>query len=165
MRAAAVLTLVSAIGLSQSIAGFEQSSRQDPPCPVTLPTSDDGSYGTSLLTTWLWPDGIIVFQPRGSGFVTSDLALGMKFGWARGVTGKLNVSGHRLDGAAGPLRLEANNGYGDIGFQASYLIFPTAGCWAVSAQVGERADSKIEFVTRVVKLGDGPTWRRDPPGR
>jgi hypothetical protein len=87
----------------------------------------------------------------------------MKFGWTRGARGKLNVAGHRLDGVPAPLRLEANNGYGDIGFQASYLIFPTPGCWEVSAQVGTCEDSKITFITKVVQVGEGPAWHRDPP--
>jgi hypothetical protein len=60
--------------------------------------------------------------------------------------------------------MEAHNGYGDIGFQASYLIFPTPGCWAVTAQIGERDDSRLTFVTKVVKFGKGPSWRRDPSG-
>jgi len=55
--------------------------------------------------------------------------------------------------------LEANDGYGDIGFQASYLIFPTPGCWEVNAQAGEREDSRLTFVTKVVKIGDGPARR------
>jgi len=86
----------------------------------------------------------------------------MKFGWTRGVRGKLKVTGRRLDETAPSLRLETNDGYGDIGFQASYLIFPTPGCWEVTAQVGEREDSKIVFVTKVLKIGEGPSWRRDP---
>jgi len=40
------------------------------------------------------------------------------------------------------------------------LIFPTPGCWEVTAQIGDRADSRITFVTRVEKIGDGPQWRR-----
>ncbi len=44
----------------------------------------------------------------------------------------------------------------DIGFQATHVIFPTPGCWEVTAQVGERRDSKITFVTRVVRIGEGP---------
>jgi len=127
---------------------------------VTVANTADRSYGNALLWTFLWPDGVIVFEPGGSGFVTSDDSLGMKFGWNRQVDGKLRVAGHRIDGEAAPLRFEAPNGYGDSGFQASYLIFPTPGCWTVSAQVGARADSKIEFVTKVVKIGDGPSSRR-----
>lgn len=33
--------------------------------------------------------------------------------------------------------------------------------WEVTAQVGEREDSKMTFVTRVVKIGEGPP-RWDP---
>ena len=140
-------------------------------CAVTAPNGvvagsserEENSYGNAQLSVGpfgLWPDGTVVFKPGGPGFVTRDGALGMKFGWTRGVTGTLRVTGHRLDGEAAPLRLEASDGYGDIGFQASYLIFPSAGCWEVTAQVGDRADSKITFVTKVVKIGDGPAWRR-----
>jgi hypothetical protein len=110
----------------------------------------------------LWSSGTVIFKPGGTGFLTPDGALVMKFGWTRGVPGKLNVTGRRLDGDAGPLRLSANNGYGDVGFQASYLIFPTPGCWEVSARVGEREDSRITFITRVVKIGEGPGGRLDP---
>ena len=128
-------------------------------CGVTLSNAADHSFGTPLLSTWLWPDGTIVFKPGGPGFVTGDGALGMKFPWMRGVRGTVKLTGRRLDGAAGPIRLEANDNYGEIGFQPSYVIFPKPGCWEVSAQVGERADSRITFVTKVVQIGEGPTRR------
>jgi hypothetical protein len=148
----------------------------DTDCNVTAPNGtvagsserQDWSYGNALLSVGpfgLWPEGTVVFKPGGAGFITRDGALGMKFGWTRGVRGRLNVSGRRLDGPAGRLVLEAPNGYGDIGFQASYLIFSTPGCWEVTAQVGEREDSTITFVTKVVKVGEGPSWRRDPSTR
>jgi hypothetical protein len=142
------------------IAGQPVTNAAQPslsPCGVTLPTAVDHSFGTALLSTWLWPDGTIVFKPGGPGFRTSDGALGMKFPWMRGVPGTLKVTGHRLDGVGGPIRLEANDNYGEIGFQPSYLIFTKPGCWEVSAQVGERADSRITFVTKVVQIGQGPT--------
>jgi hypothetical protein len=40
--------------------------------------------------------------------------------------------------AAPPLWLETRGRYVDTGFQASYLIFSTPGCWEVTAQVGDR---------------------------
>jgi hypothetical protein len=43
------------------------------------------------------------------------------------------------------------------GFQASYVIFPTPGCWEVTGRVG---DASITFVLSVIKIGDGPSWRR-----
>jgi hypothetical protein len=128
------------------------------------PMSPEGSHGNRLLSAGpfgLWKDGAIIFKPGGAGFVTREGALGMKFGWTRGVAGKVAISGRRLDGDAPPLRAEVNNGYGDLGFQPTALIFPTPGCWQVTAQVGDRADSQVTFVTKVVKIGDGPAWRWD----
>jgi hypothetical protein len=148
----------------------------DAACDVTVPngivagaSAQKGwSYGNPLLSVGpfgLWPNGTVVFEPGGPGFVTHDGGLGMKFGWTRGVPGKLTVSGRRLDGVAAPLLFETNNGYGDVGFQASYLIFPTPGCWEVTAQLGEREDSRMAFTTNVVKLGDGPGLRRERANR
>jgi len=124
---------------------------------------NEGSYGNALLSVGpfgLWPNGTVIFKPGGAGFQTQDGALGMKFGWTRGIRGKLNVTGHRLDADAPPLRFETATPNSESGFLASYLIFPTPGCWEVTAQIGDRADSRITFVTRVEKIGDGPQWRR-----
>jgi hypothetical protein len=81
----------------------------------------------------------------------------MKFGWQRGVRGQLTIEGRRLDAPAPLLRSEVPNGYGALGFQATYVIFPTPGCWEVAGRV---SDASVTFVTVVVKIGDGPTWRR-----
>jgi hypothetical protein len=148
----------------------------DAACGVTAPNGivagasaqKNWSHGNPVLSVGpfgLWPDGTVVFKPGGPGFVTRDGGLGMKFGWTRGVPGKLTVSGRRLDGAAPPLMSEMNSGYGDIGFQASYLIFPTPGCWEVTAKVGEREDSTLTFTTLVVKHGDGPALRPERANR
>jgi len=170
-----VVVVVSVIAMGYSSMSAQQLPQGDAPCNVTTPNGvmagsseqQKGSYGNALLSVGpfgLWPNGTVTFRPAGPGFLTRDGSLGMKFGWTRGVPGKLKVTGHRLDGAAAPLRLDANGGYGDIGFQASYLIFPTPGCWEVAAQVGEVEDSKLTFVTKVVKVGEGPAGRWDPPG-
>jgi hypothetical protein len=149
-----------------------QASRPDS-CHVTKPNGivaglserHEGSYGNALLSVGpfgLWPDGTVVFKPGGAGFQTKEGGLGMKFGWTRGVRGKINVTGHRIDADAPPLRFETNqtNDADSTGFQASFLIFSTPGCWEVTAQVGDHEDSKITFVTRVEKIGDGPAWRQ-----
>jgi hypothetical protein len=171
LKLIAVLLVGSCLPLpAQSLPGLDTA------CDVTVPNGivagssegQDWSYGNAFLSLGpfgLWPNGTVVFKPGSSGFITRDGALGMKFGWTRGVRGTLNVSGRRLDGVAPPLLFETNNGYGDIGFQASYLIFPTPGCWEVTAQVEGRDDSRITFVTRVVKIGEGPAWRREVPRR
>jgi hypothetical protein len=122
-----------------------------------------GSYGNREVSVGpfgLWPDGTIEFKPGGAGFVTQSGALGMKFGWMRGVSGDLKITGHRLDGEGPPLRSQVPAGYGDRGFQATYLIFPTPGCWEVTGHVG---DSSVTFVTKVVKIGNGPDWKLDVP--
>jgi hypothetical protein len=75
----------------------------------------------------------------------------MKFWWTRGegLRGKLVIHGKRLDASAPPLRASIPEGYGDTGFQATAVTFPTEGCWEVTGQV---ADTRVTFVTRVVKL-------------
>ena len=154
----------------------DTSPRSDAPCSVTVPNgivagtqnSKRWSHGNSLLSVGpfgLWPGGTVEFKQGGAGFTTPDGRLGMKFGWTRGVPGRLNVSGRRLDAVAPPLMFETKNGYGDVGFQPSYLIFSAPGCWEVSAQVGERLGSRVVFVTRIVKVGEGPAVRPEPTDR
>ena len=138
-------------------AGAQLAAPSTPACHVT--SVSDGSAGNQQLSTMgLWPNGTVVFRPGGPGFVTPDGALGMKFGWQRGVVGQLTIEGRRIDSDAPPLRSEVPSGYGSSGFQSTYIIFPTPGCWEVTGRVG---DASITFVTSVVKIGDGPSWRRD----
>ena len=167
---AVAITIVSAS--SGPIA--QQLVNTEPTCDVTLPNGvvaggttepQRGSYGNALLSVGpfgLWADGTVIFKPGGAGVVLPDGALSMKFGWTRAIPGKLNVTGRRIDSEAAPLRSEIPCCYDPTGFQASALIFPTAGCWEVSAQIADRQDSKLTFVTKVIKIGDGPTSRRDP---
>jgi hypothetical protein len=140
----------------------------DPPCTVTVPNGisaadieqHESSFGNSLLSTFLYSP--IIFRPNGPGFVTRDGALGMKFGWYRGAEGKLRVTGHRLDGEAPPAWLDLRYERKGLGFQASYLIFPAPGCWEVTGQLGDIEESKLVFVTKVVKIGDGPVrWTQN----
>lgn len=82
-----------------------------------------------------------------------DGALAMKFWWWRLRPGQLTFEGRRLDGPSPPMRAEVPDGYGDIGFQATALIFPTPGCWEVNGRIG---GSSLTFVTLVEKIGEGP---------
>ena len=126
-------------------------------CPVTEPNgnappgaqSSDSYYGNGTLWTTPWPDGVVVFRPGGPGSIESDGSLHMKFPWVRGVRGKLTIQGKRLDAPAPPLRAHIPDGYGDTGFQATGIIFPSEGCWEVTGKVG---DSSLTFVTRVVRV-------------
>ena len=108
-------------------------------CPVTVangntPPGERQSafhHGNGALWTGLWPEGKVVFQPGGSGFIYPDGSLSMKFPWWRGVVGELTIDGRRLDAPAPPLRASIPDGYFGT-FQASSLIFPTEGCWEVT---------------------------------
>ena len=139
----------------------QEGSTAPSSCPVTIGQKSDvapaeffgsGSahWENNLYVGGLWPDGTIVFRPNGPGYIYPDGSVGMKIAWYRGkaVRGKLKIQGKRLDAPALPLRSHFSD-YGDTGFQASQVIFPTEGCWQVTGTVG---DASVTFVTRVVKL-------------
>src|SRR2546428_11512187 len=164
-----ILPLLVAASEGQQV--FAPATQISVECAVTTPNGivageeqfDSSSYGNRQVSVGpfgLWPDGTVIFKPGGAGFVTRDGSLGMKFGWRRGVPGQLRIEGRRLDAPASPLRAEVPNGYGDLGFQATYVNFSTPGCWEVTGRVG---DASVTFVTMVVKIGEGPAWRRDVP--
>jgi hypothetical protein len=109
-------------------------------------TRSDQHHGGSDLWVVLWPDGVIA---AGSSHQRPDGSIAMKFPWWRGSIGELTISGVRLDAAAPPLRAEIPSGYGDSGFQASGLIFPTEGCWEVTGRAGSAALTFVVLVVRV----------------
>lgn len=157
-----ILTLDSRISSSfdSGNSGSQTASPQAVDCPVTTPNGETytdepagGNHGNGALVTWLWPKGRIVFRPGGPGFVLSDGALSMKFGWWRRMSGPLRVEGRRLDADAPPMRASIPCCYGETGFQATALIFPTPGCWEVTGRV---ADGSLTFVILVERIGEGP---------
>jgi hypothetical protein len=171
MLAAILFALILAVGTTDRLVAEDAQSFESA-CNVTQPNGRGAArqqpnpalHGNGLLSIYLGsPDTTVIFRPNGGGFVTSDGALGIKFGWMRGAQGRLTISGRRLDAPAAPLRSQVNSvAYGNIGLQPSYLIFTTPGCWEVTGQVGNRRDSRLSFVLRVVKIGDGPMARLDP---
>ena len=122
-----------------------------PECPITTgsPVGNDELLAFS--------PGKVVFKPDGAGFVDQDGALGIKWAFERLKPGRLFVGGRRLDAAAGPARAYIYD-YGDSGFQPIYLVFPTPGCWEISAGVGA-ATSPLTFFVLVEKVGAGPPLR------
>lgn len=124
-------------------------SPDDPKAPK------NGNFGNESVSTIL--GSRLTFRPGGPGAVHADGALSMKYMWWRTATGDLRVEGERLDGDAPPLRAHIPPGYGDTGFQSTSLIFPTPGCWRVTAYVG---DAELSFVVSVNIIGDGPCSRQ-----
>jgi hypothetical protein len=73
------------------------------------------------------------------------------------MTGEVVVEGRRLDAPAPPISpivLSATpDGYGEVGFLPSGLLFPSKGCWEVVA-TGEKFN--LTFVTLVAKVSFEP---------
>ena len=99
-----------------------------------------GNHGNGKLWTLLPTDGKLLIAPEKDGF------LQMKFPWWRAVCGRLTITGRRLDAPAGPLRADVPAGYGETGFQASGVYFPSEGCWEIT---GKAADAELTFVVEV----------------
>jgi hypothetical protein len=71
-----------------------------------------------------------------------------KTAWFRPARTKLEVTGRRLDGDAAPLVVETSPSGDEYRhmFQPSIMIFPTPGCWEVTAKAG---GSTARFVVKV----------------
>lgn len=126
-------------------------------CPVSLPNVGTSSpsrhfvspydYGNGALWATLGIGGKIIPAPEQWG---EDGSLDWKMGWYRGVRGKLTVTGRRLDASALPAQGHYDiEGYGDIGFQAGGIHFPSEGCWEITGRVGE---ASLTFVTLVIRV-------------
>lgn len=121
-------------------------------CPITQPNGDlppdpswansKTAFGNGILWVALWPySNVYVDVPRADGSIS------LKTGWWRGVAGKLQIDGHRLDAGAPPLMADVSDGYGDTGFQPSTIVFPTEGCWEITGRVD---NASLTFVTLVI---------------
>lgn len=110
-------------------------------CPVTIPTkqavndTNPGNYGNGQLWVDLPTDGVLPLlspslRPGGGLWVK------MPWWWTASLGPKISISGHRLDGASAPLSVDARGTF-PAGFQATYLGFPTPGCWQVTGRVGQ----------------------------
>ena len=157
-----LLLLISALANPMQAAPNAQAAAARS-CSVTLPngSTPPGEHpdpqwdGNGKVWAMLyWPNGTLVFRPGGPGFVLPDGSLAMKVGWWRRVGGKLTITGSRVDAAAPPLRADVGLPWcSDVHIVSTYVIFPTTGCWKV---VGRVDDSRLVFVTRVVKVRNGP---------
>jgi hypothetical protein len=120
------------------------------PCPVTptvreAPPRDPNAdpfgpgpwYVNADRTLWAWAGSETGTWVSGRG--------GNKVMWIRPRGTRLEVSGHRLDGNAKPLKASIPGGY-FFTFQVTGLYFPAPGCWKVTAHAGA---SKIRFRTEV----------------
>jgi hypothetical protein len=110
-------------------------------------SSDEPEYDTSFLSVRLWWAPHELSLKRGRDWTFSDGALGAPVWWTRRVPGRFTVVGERLDGASQPLRIkivdEEEGGKGLIG---TVLIFPSPGCWRVTAKLDDQVFSFVVLV-------------------
>jgi hypothetical protein len=123
-------------------------SRQKPPDSHTASFTESW-YGNDALWAGLAPayQGDWYAGPKG-----------VKVLWYRSVSGQLTVEGRRLDAEAPQLQADIPAGYGNSGYQASGLIFASAGCWEV---IGRVADEALRFVVEVHPATEDPTNQRN----
>jgi hypothetical protein len=132
-----------------NLTNIENSSANS--CPVSEPawlkppddsavqgSAEPGSYfankDQSILASAWWsePEAYQLYASEG----------GIKVGWFRPEGAELEITGQRLDAQAPPLEAHAPCCY-PTQFQATGLLFPTEGCWEVTAKA---ADSELSFV-------------------
>jgi hypothetical protein len=101
-------------------------------------------YGHGKLRVTLSLNGVIVASGNR---VHPDGSISWKLPWWRMAAGYLTITGRRLDAPAPPLMSMVPGGYGDIGFQASGVTFPSEGCWQVTGQTDH---ASLTFVTLVI---------------
>jgi hypothetical protein len=164
MQKLVVVLLLGAAGCSSAGVGAGSPTPSRPICPVTTPpqvaitpppTAGVGPNPTLTFRagqgTFLFGnDALIVLLPNDGTFHPSDprrgLPGGIKLGWWRVAHGDLTIATQRLDAASVPLPADVPTGYGDIGFQATGVKFPAAGCWQVVGSVGGKT---LKFVVAV----------------
>jgi hypothetical protein len=124
--------------------------------PAAVPASFN--YGNARIAVALSPPNgrIAAGRLAGGGYraeIRKDVSIDAKYGWWRSqAKPKLQISGHRLDAPAPPLRVSIPDGYAR-GFQATGIIFPTTGCWRVTGRAGT---ATLVFTVRVAKSRFGP---------
>jgi hypothetical protein len=129
-------------------------------CPVTDvrgrrppdPATPSFNYGNAVIRVALEPKNgrLVAGRLAGGGYratINEDGSIDAKFGWWRAGSGKIGISGRRIDRAAAPLRAHVPSGYA-AGFQATGLTFSTTGCWRVT---GRYAGASLTFTVLVSK--------------
>jgi hypothetical protein len=153
-RSSALLALLSVLLLGLAAAPAVQTSPSTGKastfaCPVTRPNGSQpptkmltgpNMHGNGQLWVALAGDGKIHLQRNDQG------EWGNKVPWFRAVQGALTITGRRLDADAPPLHA-VSSGYGETGFVATLMFFPTEGCWEITGKAGP---GKLTYVTEAI---------------
>lgn len=139
-------------GLPQYVIPGTRAGSNGTPPTQAYPSPDE-FFGENGLWVVLWPDGVISVD-EDSPYVTPhgpEGGVSMKFPMYRddSAKGTITISGERLDATAPPLTANVPDGYGDVGFQATGIDFPTPGCWEVAVHSGSATLTFVTLVTIV----------------
>ena len=107
---------------------------------------DSNFHGNGALWTQLYPGGDLIVGPRTAGSISRDGSIQIKWPWWQRMPGQLKIVGHRLDASAAPMRAEIGTSAGHPEFNPTSLIFPSPGCWKITATVGR---DSLTVITRV----------------
>ena len=148
------------LSITQPASAIPLSADATASCPVSEPNATRVVLGISrqfgyqsmdgTLITELWPEGRVIFRPGIRGHIHPDGSIEIKWPWFRTIEGVIVVEGRRLDAEAPPMPqviLRGRpDGYGETGIHPSTLIFPSEGCWEVTASVGETTLTLVTLV-------------------
>lgn len=133
-----------------------QANTSCPATPFTTTRPPDANTA-GFTQTWYGNDALwagLAPPYQGKWFV-GDL----KVLWWHNDSGKLTITGRRLDGAAPPMDAFIPDGYGQIGYQATGIEIPTPGCWEITGTVANR---DLRFVVYANPEGCLPANLRAP---
>lgn len=115
-----------------------------PPADAAVPGSPAPGLFFINADESIWASAWWAEDGAAAGSVGGD---GVKVGWFRPQGAPLVITGQRLDGPAPPLDAHVPCCY-PTRFQATGLIFPTPGCWQITARA---ADSTLTFTVDVAR--------------
>ena len=117
------------------------------PNPATTPPSSIDPSSRPAGLNWLWYGNRYLWtQLPPASTAREKKGAGVKFPWWRLLSGKLSITGHPVGASTPRLRADIPDGYGDLGFQATGLYFPSYGCWRITGHVHGK---NISFVLKV----------------
>ncbi len=142
MRAEALRAALVIAGSTLALAAEKPGIPCDVTQPITAKPPDDPNAAPFGYGPWYINDDRSIWAGWDAPRMREG---GNKVLWIRPRGTELRVSGRRLDAESPPLTARIPCCY-PTGFQASGLVFPSAGCWEIKATAGA---SELVFVTEV----------------
>jgi hypothetical protein len=151
--------LAGCLAICAVLGGTATAKPPSRPCVPTVarppypdPAQPSFNYGNATIRVALSPPNgrIVAGRLPGGGqraTIDDDGSVSAKFGWWRSGSGRIRISGRRVDGPSAPLRAHVPDGY-PAGFQATGLTFPRTGCWRITGRYGGASLTFTVLVSR-----------------